>query len=237
MPSPIVDAIRSRGYWDVTVHPARRLQQPLQPATLLDTLTRNAVRMRGWPVPFIDYRLPPLRTKNSVGQDIDAQSVDHYEAWRFTTDAQFSQLRSVSADWRKGAERTAVPRGARAVIEVWEIVFYITELAELAARLALLSGADAFHLAAELHGMADRALVAGMPGRELDADYVSQLDAINDARTVSVQQLTASPPQVAVDMSAALLAGFGWHAKPDVLRDFQAVLLRGHSTADLTSGP
>ena len=69
-------------------------------------------------------------------------------------DAQFTQLRSISADWRTGAERTAVPRGARAVIEVWEILYYVTELTELAARLALLSGADEFHLAAELHGMA-----------------------------------------------------------------------------------
>lgn len=227
MPSPVVDKIRTRGYWDVTVHPARRLAQPLQPATLLDTLARNVVSVRGWPVPFIDYRVPLLRTKDSVGQDIDAGMVDHYEAWRFTTDAQFTQLRSISADWRKGAEHTAVPRGARAVIEVWEILFYITELVELAARLALLSGADEFQLAAELHGMADRVLVAGTPSRELDADYVSQLDVIDDARTVSVQQLTASPPGVAVDMSAALLAGFGWHAKLDVLRDYQAELLRG----------
>jgi hypothetical protein len=183
--------------------------------------------MRGWPVPFIDYRVPVLRTKDSVGQDIDAGTVDHYEAWRFTADAQFTQLRSISADWRKGAEGTAVPRGARAVIEVWEILFYITELVELAARLALLSGADEFHLAAELHGMADRVLVAGTPNRELDADYSSQLDVIGDARTVSVQQLTTSPPQVAVDMSGAMLAGFGWHAKLDVLRDYQAELLRG----------
>lgn len=226
MASPIVDKIRTRGYWDVTVHPARRLRQPLQPETLLDTLTRNVVKMRGWPVPFIDYRLEPLRTRDSVGQDIDAQSVDHYEAWRFTTDAQFTQLRSISADWRTGAERTAVPRGARAVIEVWEILFYVTELAELAARLALLSGADEFHLAAELRGMAGRALIAGTPARELDADYISQLDVIGDARTMPVQQLTASPPQVAVDMSATLLAGFGWHAEPDVLRDQQAELLR-----------
>lgn len=226
MASPIVDKIRSRGYWDVTVHPARRLRQPLQSATLLDTLTRNVVKMRGWPVPFIDYRLPPLRTRDSVGQDIDAQSVDHYEAWRFTTDAQFTQLRSISADWRTGAERTAVPRGVHAVIEVWEILFYVTELTELAARLALLSGADEFYLAAELHGMAGRALIAGTPARELDADYISQLNVIDDARTVPTQQLTASPPQVAVDMSAALLAGFGWHANPDVLRDHQVELLR-----------
>jgi hypothetical protein len=227
MATPIVDKIRSRGYWDVTVHPARRLQKPLQPATLLDTLTRNVVSMRGWPVPFIDYRLPLLRAEDSVGQDIDARMVDHSEAWRFTTNAQFSQLRSISADWRGGTERTVVPRGADAVIEVWEILFYITELVELAARLALLSGAREFHLAAELHGMAHRALVAGTPSRELDADYISQLDVIDDARNVSVQQLTASPRKVAVDMSATLLAAFGWQPKADVLRDYQAELLRG----------
>lgn len=75
--------------------------------------------------------------------------------------------------------------------------------------------------------MAGRALIAGTPSRELDADYISPLEVISDAHTVPVQQLVAAPAQIAVDMSAVLLAGFGWHANLNVLRDYQAELLSG----------
>ena len=91
--------------------------------------------MRGWPVPFVDHRAELLRGDDWTGQDIDAEIVSHYEAWRFFTSGQFNHLRAVSADWRTGQEATAVPVGAHAVIEVWEILYYVTELFELAARL------------------------------------------------------------------------------------------------------
>jgi hypothetical protein len=222
--SQTIDKIRSRGYWDVTVHPTRRLENPLPASTLLDTLRRNAVSMRGWPVPFIDYRRDVLSTQASVGQDIDATMVDQYESWRFTTQGQFSQLRAISADWRGGQERTPVPIGSTSVIEVWEILFYITELVELAARLALVIKAREFRLASELHHMAGRQLVAGVSGRHLSDSYVSGGEIIGDDRTVPVESLTASPRGIAVEISASLFAGFGWHANAEVLRDFQREL-------------
>lgn len=226
MVSATIEKIRSRGYWDVSIHPARRPTTPLPVATLLDTLQRNVVSVRGWPVPFIDYREPTLRGKTSVGQDIDATKVDHYESWRFTTDAQFSQLRSISADWRRGSEATNIPRGAERVIEVWEILFYVTELVELAARLALVSDAGAFRISTELHGMRNRALVSGTPTRHLHDDYVSLNDVIDDDRTVPVGILTGSPSALAVEISIELLAGFGWYADANVLHDYQGELLK-----------
>lgn len=226
MASPTIEKIRSRGYWDVTIHPAHRLATPLPRAALLDTLQRNVVSMRGWPVPFIDYREPTLRAKTSIGQDIDATTVDHYESWRFTTDAQFSQLRGISADWRSGRDATHIPRGATRVIEVWEILFYITELVELAARLALAIETNAFRISTALHGMRNRALVSGTPARELHHRYISTEDVIDDDRNVAVDTLTGTPRAVAVEISIELLAGFGWYADTTVLRDYQSELLK-----------
>jgi hypothetical protein len=221
----VLAKIRSRGHWDVGIHPGHQLDRPLALQDLIRLLEANTVRMRGWPVPFIDYREQIRRGNDWIGQDIDAVAVDHYEAWRFFTSAQFTQLRSISADWRHGQEQTLVPRWASAVIEVWEVLYYLTELVELAARLALASSARSFVIDATLVGMRDRALVSGTPTRELDGPYVFSEDDIHVRESVSSSHLAAEPRQVAVEMSAAALSRFGFHAASGVLEDYQRELL------------
>jgi hypothetical protein len=221
----VLAKIRSRGHWDVAIHPGHRLDQPLARQDLIRTLEANTVRMRGWPVPFIDYREPIRRGNDWIGQDIDAGDVDHYEAWRFFTSAQFTQLRGVSADWRDRREQTPVPRWASSVIEVWEVLFYLTELVELAARLALASSARSFVIDTTLVGMRDRALVSGTPTRELAAPYVFSEDDIHVKESVSSSRLIAEPRRVAAEMSAEALSRFGFYPASGVLEDYQRELL------------
>jgi hypothetical protein len=223
--SDVVARIRSRGYWDVTVHPAQRVDTPLPASQLLPTLAQNAVSLRGWPVPSIDPRHEPMYTPESVRQDIDATMVDHLEAWQFTVEYQFSQLRSVSADWRSGSEKTPVPAGASAVIEVWEILFYLTELVELAARLALASKSPRFVIATELHNMRGRALVAGTRGREWHGLHLSSSDDLTADKTLLSEELAARPREVAVELSTTMMAWFGFHPVDGVLRDYQQELI------------
>src|SRR4051812_18703599 len=102
--SDVSDKIRSRGHWDITIRPTRFDQGRVPYAELDDTLASVVVSFRGWPVPFIDQREPLVRGEDWIGQDVDAEMVNHYEAWRFFTSGQFNQLRSVSADWRGGRE-------------------------------------------------------------------------------------------------------------------------------------
>ena len=86
--------------------------------------------------------------------------VSHHEAWRYFTSGQFNHLRAVSADWREGAEATAIPEDFASVIEVWEILFYLTEVFELATRLALSKGGgERITIDVGLHGLRDRGLV------------------------------------------------------------------------------
>jgi hypothetical protein len=221
----VLAKIRSRGYWDVAIHPGHQLDRALALQDLTRLLEANTVRMRGWPVPFIDHRNRIRRGNDWIGQDIDAQNVDHYEAWRFFTSAQFTQLRAISADWRVNRERTAVPRWASAVIEVWEVLYYLTELVELAARRTLASSARSFVIDATLTGMQDRALISGTPMREFDQAYLFSENDIRVKESVSSSHLTAEPRQIAVEMSAAVLARFGFHATSGVLEDYQRELL------------
>ena len=124
--SDLTEKVRSRGHWVIVIRPASFVADRVPYEQLDEIIPAAAVRMRGWPVPYADYgRDPLLRGDDWVGQDIDADMVSHYEAWRFFTSGQFSHLRSVSADWREGAEASHVPGSVDAVIEVWEILFYL----------------------------------------------------------------------------------------------------------------
>jgi hypothetical protein len=98
-----------------------------------------------------------MRHQDWIGQDIDARGVPHEEAWRFFTSGQFTQLRVVSADLPVGKEASRAPSGAASEIELWEILFYLTELVELAARLALShAGGDQMTVNASLYGLENR---------------------------------------------------------------------------------
>jgi hypothetical protein len=179
-------------------------------------------------VPFVDGRSGFLHGDNWVGEDIDARTVSHDEAWRFYTSGQFLQLRLVSADRRIGTEATSIPSGAAAVIEVWEILFYLTELTEFAARLGASAAAEAsaFSISATLHGMKDRQLIPGTPSRELDGIYRSRDADLTVTATYQRDTLIAAPREAGVELSRAMLVKFGFNASPRVLRDYQTELTR-----------
>ena len=224
--SEIVNRIRSHGHWEVTVGPEPYRADRVPTSRLDDILAGVVVRMRGWPVPFIDHRQRTRTGKGWIGQDVDASSVAHAEAWRFFPSGQFTQLRIVSADIRQGAEATRVPSGATSAIEVWEILFYLTELVELAARLSLTdAGADVMTVDARLHGLEGRQLVAGTPQRELHGDYLAYDATTRQERTLPRDELISRPREIAVDMAAAMMAdAFGFNTDAHVLSEYQREL-------------
>jgi len=225
--SSVINRIRAKGYWDLAIRPEPYRSDLIAYEHLDDILGQAVVRLRGWPVPFIDHRVQLLRGQHWIGQDIDARMVAHEEAWRFFTSGQFTQLRVISADRRVGVEAMPVPAGASHVIEVWEILFYLTEVVELASRLALSEASgDGAHMTidAQLHGLNGRVLVAGTPARESHADYQAATPSIRDKRRLRRNQLIAEPREVAVDMARAMLSRFGFKASQEVLSDYQREL-------------
>jgi hypothetical protein len=226
--SETIDKIKSRGYWDVSIHPVSFVRDRLAYEDLEQLLTRQTVRLRGWPVPYIDFREEVLRGDDWIGQDIDAEIVAHYEAWRFFTTGQFNQLRSVSADWREGNEATAVPSGFSSVIEVWEILFYVTEVFELAARLALTDAGDQrMTVDVRLAGLTDRALVVGQQNR---APFVrphrTTMPSIERTATMTRDDLVANPRLHAAQLSREIFLRFGWNPPLEQLSAHQAELDR-----------
>ena len=152
--------------------------------------------------------------------------VSHYEAWRFFTSGQFSHLRSVSADWREGAEASHVPGSVDAVIEVWEILFYLTEAFELSARLALgPAGDDRMLISARLEGLENRGLVVGQANRsDFFQPYVSHVDAISQKVELSRGELVADGRTQAAAMARQFFVRFGWKPPLEQLLEHQREL-------------
>lgn len=229
MVSVTAQQIQSRGYWDVTVRPEEFLQDRVQYENLERIITEAVVRFRGWPVPMIDSRKPFLRGDDWIGQDIEALVVTHLEAWRFWTSGQFNQLRVIGADWREHKEATPVPAGFRAVIEVWEIVFFLTEIFELAARLALSpAGTERMVVEARIEGLADRGVIVGQSNRaEFIEPYRSTLPSQARSATLDRDVLVANPRLEAAKMAREFLMRFGWTPSIEQLIEHQRELTEG----------
>jgi hypothetical protein len=224
--SDVVDTIRSAGFWDVKIRPQNFKEGRVRYADLDELIASTQVSMRGWPVPMIATREPLLRGQTWVGQDVDASMVGHYEAWRLYTSGQFNQLRAIGADWRHLDQIAQVPKPAEPYVEVWEILFYLTEVFELATRLALsAAGDEAMSVEVGLHGLDRRGLIVGQSNRaEFFEPYRVNLDDLESARRISREELVAEPRELAVDMAHEFFLRFGWKPAKEQLADHQREL-------------
>lgn len=225
--SELTDKIRSRGHWHVVIRPATFLAERIPYEQLDEVIPSIQVRMRGWPVPYADYgRRDLLRGEDWVGQDVDAEVVSMYEAWRLFMSGQFAHLRAVSADWRTGTEATRIPEGCDSVIEVWEIVYYLTEVFELAARLALgPAGDDIMVVSVALERLEGRGLVVGHSRRLEFLDvYKSAVPRLTREVEMPREKVVADGRAAAVEMAREFLLRFGWKPSVDQLADFQREL-------------
>src|SRR4051812_30631305 len=115
--SELTDKIRSKGHWVVAIHPAAFVENRVPYEALDEIVPSISVRLRGWPVPYANPgRHEQMRGDNWVGQEVNAETVDMYEAWRFYTSGLFTHLRAVSADWRSAAEATRIEADFDSVI-------------------------------------------------------------------------------------------------------------------------
>lgn len=225
--SDLLEKIRSQAHWIITIRPATFIAERVPYADLSEIIPAVEVRFRGWPVPLVNYyRHNVLHGDDWVGQDIDADVVSMYEAWRFFMSGQFAHLRSISADWRTASEATAVPIGGGSPIEVWEILFYLTEVFELAARLALgPAGDDVMVIEATLENIENHVLVVGQRGRlEFSTRYAANVPSLSREVELPRENLIADGRLAAAVMAREFFLRFGWKPSVDQLLDHQREL-------------
>ena len=232
MPDDLISRIRSKAHWDVVIRPDDSFEnERVDYGQLEELLATRAVSFRGWPVPMVDLRASPLRGEDWIGQDVDAAMVDHYEAWRLYCSGQFLQLRSVSADWDRSRRQS--PQRPRA-IEVWEIVYYLTELYELAARLCLSeAGGDPMWIGATLNQLESRRLIVGQSNRvEFFENYHFNQPPCTVQRSYPRDTVVAESRRLAADAARRILVRSGWKPSVEQLMEHQQELIDSRKPPD-----
>lgn len=226
-PSEVQEFIVSRGHFDVSVRPSTFDEARVSSAALESLIVNNAVRLRGWPMPFVDHQIPILRHGDWVGQDIAARGVPHCEAWRACASGQFLHRRVFRVDLgATDGQLQPDAQGATGVVVVWEVLFYLVEVAEFAARMATALECDSSTITVDLAGIGGRQLISGDWNRELDRDYLIHADRLAAADTRSTTDLLADPRKVGVALAQSLFTKFGLNVPDQVLVDWQEKTLR-----------
>lgn len=225
--TPALREMFSLAHSDVAIRPGPFDANRLEPGRLTSFLEESTVRLRGWPVPYIDYRIPVERHGRWVGQTVEPHIVPHAEAWRVFTSGQFLHRRVLATELRDSQELGPDDDRATGAVAVWDVLLYFVEIAELGARFAETLKCEAITFDVSLQGIAGRQLISGDRRRELHASYVVQADALVASRALQTKELIARPREVGVSLTQDILGQFGLQLPDSVLMDWQDGILKG----------
>ena len=221
----LVATIKTPAYTDVAVRPGPYSDDRISPSELETFAGTQAVRLRGWPVPMISNRDTFMHNGDWVGQDLQGEIVPHVEAWRLFSSGQFLHRRIVATDLRDAAElRPEVPN-ATGAIAVWDVLFYIVEVAELGARYASTLAAETIAIDIGLENIAGRELISGDWKRDLNGPYVTQANSFRASGVYTAPALLASPRAIGVELAQQILRKFGLDIPDKTLMEYQDSVL------------
>jgi hypothetical protein len=225
--TPAMEQILSLAHFEIAICPGPFDAARVSPGKLDALVLENAVRLRGWPVPFVDNRQPIARHGSWIGQDIEPKVVPHCEAWRACSSGQFLQRRVLATDMRDSQQLAPDAPGATGTVAVWDVLLYLVEVAELAARLATRLECENVAVVACLNGVAGRQLVSGDWSRSLNSDYVVSADRLDASEVVEAAHLVANPRDIGIQIAQRLMEQFGADLPRQVLVDWQEQVFRG----------
>ena len=219
--SDVMTFIASAGHFDVAVRPGPFEADRVSPSRLESLVAENTVRMRGWPVPYIDNRLAIERHGTWIGQDIEARVVPHSEAWRMCASGQFLHRRVLATDLSRDGQLGSDAPGVTGAVAVWDVLLYLVEVAEFSARLGAALECHSITIDVSLNGTAGRRLISGDWNRELHDDYIvsaNRLDAMASAVTPHLMQNTL---ETGIRLTQLIISQFGLEIPDQILKDWQ----------------
>jgi hypothetical protein len=192
-------------------------------------LSERQVQLRGWYVPHISSRDTITSGEDWIGQESSFSY--HVESWKFYTRGQVALGRGLEQDWRDGEYSIlgSALQISQKRLQVWAVLYFFTEVLELAARLSLSSaGSERMSLRLVTAGVAGRQLVIEDPARsEFDRMYIASEDEIVFDEEVSREHLVADSTPIAVRAAQQVFRGFGWRSDHTaILTDYQATFLK-----------
>lgn len=225
---PILEEIRSRGYWDVRIRPVTFKQERVPLPEMRQLLIRASLNYGGWEIPYITPQMP------TTGLDwigLENQTQHNLQAWRFFQSGQFAGEFGFQDDWHEKLTYPISgewPPGKR--LSIPSVVFRLTEIFGLASRLAI----------TEVY-RDERSIVVDVTLRKLhgrrlyDPKMRSLLFAIQGDTTaaeniplpseaMAKEEIIARPKELAREAARFVFDRFGWSASDQLLEDIQSEL-------------
>ncbi len=216
------DEISTRGYWNISIHPATFQVERIGYQVLLQVLRGARVQLTGWDFPHIGHDNELISGKDFIGFDTDW--FYYREVVRFWQSGQFVYRVGIREDWyERGSPTMWRPPNLKpgVLLGLADVVTTYTEIFEFAARLASQPDDDKWIIGVTLMGLKGRQLYAENPRRALSTSYVSQIDEWAWEESFTQGQLLADASELAVAKARELLLRFRADMSLDVLRDIQ----------------
>jgi len=227
--SALLDKIRSRGYWRVTIRPKSFIEKRIQNISALYPIVQKAsVELRGWDFPHIDQRTNTHIDIDWIKQESEWQQF--LELWHFYQSGQFVDIAGMPEDWYDQSTLWPAPQGWEPgrLLEIGDALFRFTEIFEFAARLALTeAGDELMYVEVTVSGLKGRSLWVDIPNRlPFRQNYVASLSELPYEIELPRSDLVAQPQELALKPANELFARFGWQQDANLLRDLQKSLLK-----------
>ena len=219
----IGDWVTMPAFTDISVRPVPYQRKRLPPGQLDRFVVEHAVRLRGWPVPFVANE-PVKRHGSWIAQDVVA--MPHVESWRMFSSGQFVHRRLLATELRHSAEVRPNVSAATGAVALWDVLFYLVEVAEFGARLATSLSVDSVAFDVAIAGVNGRELVSGDFKRELHGPYLAAAERFDGTTVVDAAALLEDARGVGVGLAQQLLQQFGLDLPDQVLLDWQAQVLK-----------
>jgi len=223
--SKILETIKSKGYWKVTIRPTTYQKDRISLDELKNIIQQCQVRQRGWYYPVLD----PRTGKTYHGNDYLTSLVnwnEFIEVWRFYRSGKFVQYYALVEDGLKYP-----PYSTGKNLEIILALYHITEFFIFAKNLASkkIMG-DTIRIEIELHNTSQRKLIAEDIFRALHDSYICQVNDLEVFKgDIPLPKMLADFAEIALDATVKTYNKFNWLNLQikDVLRNDQEKLLKG----------
>ena len=223
-----LEKLRTRGHWDIAVHPSifkkARVEAPLM---LEPIIRRSHVLLRGWDFPHV-HPSPLDYGQDWVGQGIEWEH--HIEQWRLYQSGLFSYVSGFWLDWNdqsSGFRQISLPE--EPILSVRDVIYRFTELFEFAFRLSGTEvGGEVTVIEGSLKKLSGRELWFD-PGQGAHFMYPrrTQMEEWPFRRDVTAAELANRGREIALEEAQKLFARFNWDASISVLRSHQETMGAG----------
>jgi len=219
----ILSKIRERGYWRVAIRPTSFDERHIPEfSELFRIVERNAVRLRGWDYPHIDYNSQPERGHDWMGQEF--QWEDELEVWRLYQSGQFVHYFAIAEEWRDESSLRPPDQGWAWGRHMYYMctVYSFLEIYEFAARLALSpAGGVMMHVKIELGNLKGRRLIPETIHYQFGGEYRINLPTWKHEWEGTQTKLIADPRELAALATREFFAKFGLDLGLDILKKLQ----------------